>query len=412
MTIPIVIIIVCILVQGFFSGSEIAMVSADKMLLNHRAQTGSRAAKLVLTLLDSPQRLLSTTVLGTDIASVAATSLATLIFIEYAPRDVELLTIAVMSPTILLFGEVIPKSIFQQGANKIVLKIVYPIKFFYVIFSPITGIFTRTIAWVLGRFGVEPHGRRNLVTREELKLLLRISDMKNAVAPDERRMIDRIFRFAETKASDVMVPLVEVVALPDHASMSEAARLIAERGYSRVPVFQDRVVNLNRVVRAFDLLSPKPGSKTVGDIAHAVRIIPESRRIDELLLDLQRSGEGLAVVVDEFGGAVGIVTLDDIVSQIVGEIEDGYDRRRPTIRKVELNRFIASGQLDIAHANQVMRISLPEGDYATLAGFVLDRLRRFPTAGESIHAGDVVITVQKVSERRIEEVLVEIRVKA
>lgn len=225
-------------------------------------------------------------------------------------------------------------------------------------------------------------------------------------------MIDRIFRFAETKASDVMVPLVEVVALPDHASMSEAARLIAERGYSRVPVFQDRVVNLNRVVRAFDLLSPKPGSKTVGDIAHAVRIIPESRRIDELLLDLQRSGEGLAVVVDEFGGAVGIVTLDDIVSQIVGEIEDGYDRRRPTIRKVELNRFIASGQLDIAHANQVMRISLPEGDYATLAGFVLDRLRRFPTAGESIHAGDVVITVQKVSERRIEEVLVEIRVKA
>jgi CBS domain containing-hemolysin-like protein len=209
-----------------------------------------------------------------------------------------------------------------------------------------------------------------------------------------------------------MVPLVEVVSLPETASIAEAARLIAERGYSRIPIFQDRVVNLNRVVRAFDLLSPKPGSSTVGDIAHAVRIIPESRRIDELLLDLQRSGEGLAVVVDEFGGAVGVVTLDDIVSQIVGEIEDGYDRRRPHVRKVEASRFVASGQLDVTHANQVMRISLPDGDYATLAGFVLERLRRFPTVGETIHEGDVVMTVQKVSDRRIEEVLIELRPKS
>ncbi|HJZ87175.1 MAG TPA: hemolysin family protein [Polyangia bacterium] len=411
MTGALIVAAICLLVEAFFSGSEMAVVAADRLKLERLATAGSRGARILVRFLEQPQRLLATTLVGTQLAVVTATIVITVQVLtnpRLEPRA-ELLTIGLLSPVLLIFAEVVPKTLFQQHADAIAPRVAWPLALASLAFSPFVFVMTRFTQAVTRVLRIEEH--RAVITREELELLLRAPTAEGEITEGERRMITRIFDFGETTVYDVMVPLSEVFALPDDASLDEAVREVQEKRHTRIPVYRERVDQIVGVVHSFDLLKAGARTGSVGELAKPGIYVPEGQAAIDLLVRLQRERQGMAVVVDEYGGAIGIVTIEDILEEIVGEIEDEYDTVGPSpIRQEGPGLYRVQGRTSIAQVNQATRAQLPEGeDYETVAGLLLDRLKRIPREGETVRVGNAVITIVGASERTIEEVRIKIR---
>ena len=395
-------IVACLLSQGFFSGSEIALVSADRLRLRAEAEAGRRSAKLALSLLERPTLALGTCLVGTNLSLIGTATLAVLL----AQRHLSLpggLVGLVAVPFTLTLGEMVPKALYQHHADRLVHVVIYPLRVFAGLFSPalvlLDGIYR-----LLG--GVE--GDTPRVTRQELRLLLEDAPPAE-ITPSNRQLIRRVFAFTEARVEEVMVPLIQVRALPADASLADAAALISETGHSRLPGYRERVDDIVGIVLHQDLLAEEDWSRKVGEIARSVPYVPESKPIDALLLEMQGQRQRMAVVVDEYGGATGIITVEDMLEEIVGDIEDESDRAGALVRRTGENEWTASGRAEREHLEATVGLTLPEGDYETVAGYVLDRMGRVPRAGESVSAGDFTIEVSRATERAVTEVKIRRR---
>jgi CBS domain containing-hemolysin-like protein len=405
---------VCLFAEGFFSGSEIAMVSADRVRLRKLAGDGSDGARLALWFLDRPQQLLATTLLGTNISIVTATSVMTLAFLGRGGSG-EATAVAIMTPVFLIFAEVVPKTVFQQNADFLAPRIVYPLRLASLVFSPLIFLLGRVIAGVARLLKIED--RRKLVTREELVHLLEADEMIAAeagmasITEGERELIRSVLDFGERTVYDVMVPLSEVTALPEDASIAEAAAEIIDKQHTRIPVYRERVDQIVGVLSAHDVLAAEAAGKkgTIAELARPALYVPESRPTADLLAELQRSKMHIAVVVDEYGGATGICTSEDILEEIVGEIDDEYDKGPSTIRQEGPGLWRVLARTKVSELNTQLKIELPEGDdYESVAGLILDRIKRIPREGEQLKIGDVTLTVLATSDRAIEEIRVRV----
>ncbi|MFH0900102.1 MAG: hemolysin family protein [Pseudomonadota bacterium] len=406
----VVITALCLLVEAFFSGSEMALVSVNRALLRQRAADGDRAARLVEEFLAAPQLLFTTTLLGTNVSVVVASSVVTLTALAHAPDLGEVFAVAVLSPAILIFGETVPKTLFQQHADRLAPKIIYPLRVAAFVFHPVAIVFGRIVSLAARLLQVEE--RRALVTRDELRLLLEPSGGEPAAIPEgERTMISNVLEFSETTVYDVMVPLSEVAALSEDATLEEAAAEVADKQHTRIPVYRERVDQIVGFIHAFDILRAQAAGRSgaVAELARRPLFVPESRPAVDLLVELKRGRQQLAVVVNEYGGATGICTVEDILEEIVGEIEDEYDEAPPAIAAEAPGVWRVAARTPIDRVNEALKIELPEGeDFETVAGFVLDRLKRIPREGEALRCGNALLTVVAVSERAIEEVRIRV----
>ena len=405
----IVVVAVCLLLEAFFSGSEIAIVSADRIKVRQRAAAGDRAAALLEQFYAAPQRILATTLVGNAFTVVTATVVLTLAIL--ARGRPEWLPVAILSPTLLTFGEVIPKTLFQQNADRLAPTLIRLLWALSIVLAPVWWL----VGWVTGAIqrllGVAE--QRALVTREELKLLLKgtatgSGAQKSEITEGERSMIRNIFEFGETTVGDLMVPLSEVFALPEGASLEVAAREALDKRHSRVPVFLERVDRVVGILHLFDLLRAGAKAGTVRDLMRPPIFTPESQLAVDLLRRMQREHHGMAVVVDEYGGAVGVVTIEDILEEIVGEIDDEYDRAEPLPITTEApGVWRVAARTPLAVVNGTVGLQLKEGeDYESLGGFVLDQARRIPRVGEQLRVGTITIEVTRASDRAVEEVLI------
>jgi putative hemolysin len=328
---------------------------------------------------------------------------------HYYPQRAELYLLVGLTPVTVVFGEIVPKAIGQQHANWVARKLVYPLWLASRIFTPVVWLLTRFTSWVTRTLRLP---ERKLVTREELELLLKGPAATKAsaeITEGERKMISRIFEFTDTTVHDVMVPLSDVIALNEDADLDEAAKEVEEKQYTRFPVYRERIDRIVGTVHAFDVLKEGKKDNKVGAIARAPIFVPKSQATVDLLVELQRARQGMAIVVDEYGGAVGIATIEDILEEIVGEIEDEHDTAPPAVRKEADGVWRVNARTSIAEVNRLLRIELPEGeDYESLAGLVLDRLKHIPREGESVRFGSVLVKVTKASERAVEEVQIRI----
>ncbi len=404
-----IIIGICALCEAFFSGSEIALVSANRAKLRRKAQEGDRAAELTLAFLRQPQRLLATTLLGTNGSVVTATTVMT-IAMMHAPNG-DLLAVAMLPPLLHIFGEIIPKTLFQQHADKLVTRVIYPLRIASIVFAPAVFVLGRLTAWVARRLSIEE--RRAMVTRDELRILLETdAEFASVDIPEaERSMITNVLDFGNHTVYDVMVRLSEVTALPEDATLEEAIAEVADKQHTRIPIYRERVDQIVGMVHAFDLLNAETAGRrgTVADVARPAIFVPESKPTVDLLVELQRAGQPLAVVVDEYGGATGICAVEDILEEIVGEIDDEYDRGPSPIKLESPGVWRVGARTSLAQVNQTLKIELPDGeDYETIAGLLLDRLKRIPREGESVRLGQVTITVVGASERAVEEVKIRL----
>jgi putative hemolysin len=400
---------VCLLFEMFFAASELSVISADRIALRKEAQEGHRAARLLEGFLANKHRLLATTLAGTQLSVVVSTVVMTYALHQVTPHRAELLLLLALTPTTVVFGEIVPKALGQQHAEWMARKLVFPLWLASKAFAPLVWLLTRFTAWLTRALRVP---ERKIVTREELELLLKgpaAATKGGEITEGERKMISRIFEFTDTTVHDVMVPLSDVVALSEDTDLDVAAREVEDKQYTRFPVYKERIDRIVGTVHAFDILKAGRKNVKVGVIARAPIFVPKSQAAVDLLVELQRARQGMAIVVDEYGGAVGIATIEDILEEIVGEIEDEHDVAPPAIRKEAEGVWRVNARTSVGEVNRLLRVELPEGeDYESLAGLVLERLKHIPREGESVRFGTVLVKVTRASERAVEEVQIRI----
>ena len=388
-------------VTAFFSAAEMAFLGANRIRLRHLAEGGHRVAVRYLEAFSHPERLLSAAKMGVLAAHVVASSVATWWLLPYLGAVAWLAVTFGLTPLMLMLGEVIPKAVAQQWSTGLILRLFRPLTWAAWLLGPLTWAASKIVEGVLALTGRRRELVRHFVSREELKLVLQMEPEEADVTTQEAEMIDKIFSLGETTVREVMVPLVDVAALPESATPDEAITLIRERGFSRLPVFRDRVLNMVGVVTAMDLLRRGATTTAVKDLMRPATYIPETKRVDDLLREMQKGRVQQAVVVDEYGGAVGIVTLEDILEEIVGEIQDETDRTPATIVRLPDGAYRVAGRVGIQEINEALEWDLPAGDYETVAGMILATLHRMPRTGEEFKAGRYHLTVLEADERRV-----------
>jgi CBS domain containing-hemolysin-like protein len=358
--VPLLVMVLCLIFEGFFSGAEIGVVSADRAKLRHEAAKGSRGARLALSMLKNPEWLLSTTLVGTNIAVVTNTTIATALMIQVFGEKGSLLAVVLVAPLIWVFGEIVPKSIFQQKTDVLTPKAIFVLKFFSYLFFPILLVFSH-LAKLLSRLaGANPEGENPFTLREEIRTMIQMSPDEGDIEPHEQRMIRQLFDFGETAAREIMVPLVDVIGIEQGASCGAAQRLATEKAHKRLPVYSKRVDKITGLLNTLDLLGVDP-EEPIKPYIKPVDYVPGSRTIQDLLLDLRRDANMMAVVVDEFGGADGIVTVEDIVEEVVEDIQDEYDvQEKPAqwARKIAERDYMVSARIDLDALSEQIGIEL------------------------------------------------------
>jgi len=411
----IAVMLVFLVLKGFFSGSEIALVNSDKIKLCHRAKQGNRGSKLALDLFQKPDVLLSTTLVGTNISTVVVTTIGTLLVIQFLPERGELVAFLIMTPLLLILGEIVPKSVYQQKSDGLAPLIIYPLRWSSWLFYPIVFVFSRVARGIARLFGVARTTQPFFITREQLRTVLDMAEQGAAMDTFGRSRIRRVIRFAETTVAEAMIPIAEAKTIGRDQSTSTALELVRRHGYNRLPVYENSTSNVIGVVTltTWDLMNPEIAKRPLEELIKPALYVSPLQTIDQQLPILQRREDHMAIVVDEFGSAVGMITMEDIVEEVVGEIDVGYDfeeylaRRKRIYEKLADEVYLMDSRLSISEANEVLGTSLPPTEFHTIGGMVLSRLRHIPDVGEHVVEAGFRFTVEEASARAILKVRVE-----
>lgn len=390
-----------LLATMFFSAAEMAFIAANRLRLRHLAEEGDATAAAYLDAFRRPQHLLSAAMMGVTVAHIVAASVVTWSLLPRLGSAAALVVTLVLTPVMLIFGEIMPKAVAREWATTLILRLYRPLTWFAFALAPLVGVSQLVVAGLLRLFRGNLPDTRQFVSREELKALLQMEPGEAEVSLQEAEMIDKIFDLGETTVREVMIPLVDVVMLPDTATTEEVIAVILERRFSRIPVYRERATNIVGVVSAMDVLSRGADGRGLDELMRQPYYVPETTPIDDLLREMQRGRVHLAVVVDEYGGATGIVTLEDVLEQIVGEIRDEHERTPASVERLPDGSYWVPGRASIDELNEAFDWNLPKEDFETVAGLVLATLHRIPRTGEEFQIPGYAITVLEADARRV-----------
>ena len=405
----VLLVVLCLLASAFFSAAEMAFIAANRIRLRHLAEQGVRVARGYLEAFQQPERLLSTAMMGVTIAHVSASALTTALLLPWLDRKAALWATVILTPLMLVFGEILPKTLTQQRATAVALKILDPLRAAAWLLAPVVWTANIMVGAMLRGLGYRER-RDPFVSRDDLRLLFQVEPQGTTdVKDEEREMIEGIFDLGETTVREIMVPLVDVVAVPEEATVEEAVARIRESGHSRLPVYRERIDHVIGIVTALDVFQRGATEESVNALLRPAYYVPETKRIDELLRDMQRQRIQLAVVVDEYGGSEGIVSVEDIVEEIVGEIEDEHERPPSTLTSLPDGSYLVAARLGIDELNEALEWDVPKKDYETVGGLILSALGRIPRPGEQVILERYELSVVDADERRILKVKVKAR---
>lgn len=402
-------IILLLLLKGFFSGSEIALVNSDKVKLSARANQGDNGAKKVLELYKEPDVLLGTTLVGANIATVALTTLGTILFIELFGVNGDFYAFLALTPLLLILGEIVPKSVYQQKSDEIAPVAIYPLMLFSFIFYPVIFVFSRIARLCARLFGGGKVEQNLFMTREQIRSVVDMAERTSSVDAFDRGRIRRVIRFSETTVGEAMIPIAEVTAINRNSSILRVIATVRRKGYNRLPVYKGNISNITGIVTltTWDLLEPSLSRKKLEELIEPVHYVLQFQTIEQLLPTLRQRYDHMAVVVDEFGSAVGIITMEDIVEEVVGDIDVGYDfeeylpRRKRVIEQVGEGKYLIDSRSSVSEVNDVLEINLNSRVSHTIGGLVMAQLGHIPERGESVVEMGYRFTVEEVTERAI-----------
>lgn len=391
MMLELVLLLFCVLGSAFGSGSETALVSASRTRIQHLASKGVRNARLALGILNQRERILAATLTVTNVFNIAGAAIATVSFQRWIGSLAPIAAIAVMTCVFLVVSEIVPKAYFRHHADQMLVKAAVLWKVLSWILAPITFPVQVLTNSVFRLFGSRP--KSLYTTREEIKLVLEESAETGGLGRHEQEMLESTLDYATTIVREVMVPISEVALLLETARSEELISLVRMQPYTRIPVYRERVDQIVGLVNVFDVLYDKQRKTFLLPYVRPARLVPDTKGIDKLFLEMQRARESLAVVVNEFGACIGIVTLEDIIEEIFGELADEHEDATPEIQKKGPGCFQVSARTDIDDLNDETGFAIPKVGFETVGGYVLHRLGRIPRKGETFTDGDLDVHV-------------------
>jgi putative hemolysin len=391
MTLELVMLLFCILGSGFGSGSETALVSASRTRLQHMATEGVRRARLAIEILNKRERILTATLIVTNIFNISGGAIATVSFQRWVGSLAPIVATVVMTCVLLVISEIVPKAYFRQHADGMLVKSGAVWSILSWILAPITFPVQILTNLVFRLFRSRP--RSLYTTREEIKLILEESVENGGLRRHEQEMLESTLDYATTIVREVMVPISEVALLLETAQTRELIALARELGHTRIPVYRERVDQIVGLVNVFDVVYDKHRKTFIRPYMRPARLVPDTKGIDELFLEMQRARESLAVVVNEFGACIGIVALEDIIEEIFGELSDEHEDATPEIQKKGPGRFRVSARTDIDDFNDKTGLAIHKIGFETVGGYVLHRLGRIPRKGETFTDGNLTVHV-------------------
>ncbi|MFH1897698.1 MAG: hemolysin family protein [Candidatus Desantisbacteria bacterium] len=395
-------ILACIVIAGFSSGAEIGFLSINKVRLKNLVEKGNHRAIIATKLIDDLPRFLIGMLVGINIAIVTASCITTALFERWAVWAEIGLTII-----IVLFAEIIPKTIFRHHSTRLVLTLVYIIRVWYYILVPIVNLIAMVIGPVIGKKKKEP-----LLSREDFRFLMEEGEEHGAIEEETETMIGDVLELSETRIREVMTPRIDMICLPAEADMNEILTVFSQHHYSRIPVYDETIDNIIGILYIKDLLNFWGKSDVWISAVELIRFpyfIPATKRVDDLLEEFQNKTIQRAIVVDEYGGIDGLVTMEDVLEEIVGEIHDEYETIDSPIKQKDKNTFLIDGYAGIEMINETVGLNIPEGDFETISGFIMERLGKIPLIGEVLTYKNLKITIIEATEKTIEKVEVEVK---
>jgi len=386
-----------------FSGFETGMISINQIDLEHKARRNRSAARL-LAFLKTPDRFLGTTLIGNNIVNVLLASLSTYLIhrinTPYLPAKYSALVLGIV---VLSFGEIVPKAIFRDHADSIVPSFFPLIRFFYYLLKPLVALVSALNLGLRRFLKLDAKGDFNYLTRDDITFLLSQTESDPSDQP-QMEMIEDALEFREQVARNVMVPRTDIIAIPGSATIDEAIAIAREEGFTRYPVYGQNIDDIVGVLIIYDILKRDcTRDLTADQIVHEPYFAPENIDLDVLLKEMQQKHRTMAIIVDSYGGTAGIVTMEDILEEIVGDIEDEYDveEENNDVEQISPNTWLAQADVEIDRLADEHGIVLPEGDYETIAGLILDKLERIPHQGQFIPVPPYRLQVLQATDKKI-----------
>ena len=402
----IIVLIFLLCSSAFFSAAETALMSLSKIRLRHLVDEKIKGADKVEKLVENPSKLLGTILVGNNIANIFASSLATAIAINAFSEGGVGIATAIMTVVIIIFAEITPKSLAAQNSETISLKVVRLISLLIIIFRPIVAVTTYISNGLITLLGGKANKNQPYITEDELKTIVDVSEEEGVLEIEEKEMIYNVFEFGDLQVKDVMVQRVDIVAINIESTFEEVIEVIKREQFSRIPIYKETIDDIVGILNVKDLVMMQfeSGEFSLEKFMREPLYTFEFKKITDLFREMKKEKNHMAVVLDEYGGTVGIATIEDLVEEIVGDISDEYDEDEKEIDVVKEDEYIVSGSIRINDINELIGTTIESEEFDSVGGFIIGQLGRFPEAEEAIEYNNIKFVIEDIDKNRIKKV--------
>ncbi|MBA3070942.1 MAG: HlyC/CorC family transporter [Nitrospirae bacterium] len=407
----IIIIALSILFVAVLSSSESSFIAVNKIRIRSLMEKGDSRAKAVQKILDEHDKLFSAVILSGNLFTILATSIGTALALKYFGEDGIIIAIIVMTFLTVVFGELAPKTFAVTHSEKVSLLLARPVAFYIRLISPLVWIFKITSNLIIRMLGGKKKSVSPFVTEEEIKTMINIGEEEGTLEEEERQMLHKVFEFGDKVVTEAMVPRTEIVSIPDNSTVGDALKLVLEEGYSRYPVIKENIDSVTGILYVKDIVKQMAQGKIenytpITEIVREAYYIPENKMVTELLDEMQKKKIQIAIVMDEYGGTAGLITLEDIMEEIVGGLQDEFEAMEgeKEVEIIDERTFIVAGQTGLDEINELVGVELASQDFHTIGGFVFGLFRRLPKVGEQVRYHNLRFLILEMEDRKISKI--------
>ncbi|MBI4685016.1 MAG: HlyC/CorC family transporter [Nitrospirae bacterium] len=407
----IIVIVLSIIAVALLSSSESSFIAVNKIRIRGLLEKGDSRAKAVQKILERHDRFFSAVILSGNLFTILATSIGTALALQYFGEDGIIIATIVMTFLTVVFGELAPKTFAVAHSEKVSLFLAKPIAFYIKTISPLVWIFNFASNFIIRILGGKKRPLSPLVTEEEIKTMISIGQEEGTLEQEEKEMLHNVFAFGDKVVTEVMVPRTEIVSIPQESTVDDAIRLVSEEGYSRYPVINESIDTITGILYVKDILIKMAEGKIqkhspITELVREAYYIPENKMVTELLDEMQKKKLQIALIMDEYGGTAGLITLEDIIEEIVGGLQDEFEamEAEKEVEIIDERTFIVSGQTGLDEFNELVGTEISSEDFHTLGGFIFGLFRRLPKVGEQVRYHNLRFLILEMDDKKISKV--------
>ena len=409
--IRLVLVVVCLVLSAFFSSSETALTTVNLIRIRNLADNGDKAAAWVLKARRDQSKMLGAILIGNNVVNLSASSMLTVLVTDVFGSQAVGAATGVLTLLVLLFGEITPKTIATLEAEKNALRFARVICLLLTILTPVIFVLNLLSGGVLRLLGVDPNKPTDSITEDELRTIVEVGHEKGVIESEEKEMINNVFDLGDSVARDIMVPRIDMSFVDVEASYEELMEIFRRDHYTRLPVYEDNTDNVIGIINMKDLiLLEDRATFSVRDYLRQPLFTFESKKLSELMIEMRKTSNNIVIVLDEYGATAGLITLEDILEEIVGDIRDEFDAdEEDELKEISKGEYLADGSMNLDDINDRLGLELVSEDFDSLGGFMIDRLEHLPAEGEEVDTEEVRLVVEKVNKNRIDKVHIYVK---